>query len=112
MKEFLPPISRPVGMVCSGARRDGDAAEPPDGKTAYRVNAHTVLAATRSGERLLLHLADRVVAVPAAVTDLVADILARDRLTSGDLPDHRLGTRLVRRLEAEGVIEADPSSAR
>ncbi|MER7478970.1 cupin domain-containing protein [Streptomyces sp. NPDC126510] len=99
LREFLPPIRRPASTLCAAR----------GAKTAYRVNAHAVLAATRTGERLLLHLADRVVSVPAALADLLSDLLARDRFTVEELPDHPAGAKLLERLAAEGVIEADPT---
>ncbi|MFF1406362.1 JmjC domain-containing protein [Streptomyces sp. NPDC058294] len=100
LKEFPPALRHPVLTA---------TAQAPGATAAYRVHPQAVLSAGRVGERIVLHLADRVLTVPAPLEELLRDVLSRDRFTPADLPDHPHRDLLLTRLVADGVLEPTKS---
>ncbi|MDH6129998.1 cupin domain-containing protein [Kitasatospora sp. GP82] len=92
--EFAVPLHQVSAVLA-------DDALTPD--TEFVVNTEAVLGAAQRGDRLALHLADRVVTLPAAAAPLIADLLGRNRFTLAELSPS-VGEDVVRLLWREGIV--------
>lgn len=92
IREFPAPL-RQVSAVLADDRLTPD--------TAFTVHREVVLSAVEDGGHLLLHLADRVLTLPAAAAPVLADLLGRTRFTLAELP---LAEDVVRLLWREGLL--------
>ncbi|MFE5771836.1 JmjC domain-containing protein [Streptomyces sp. NPDC056485] len=92
IRQFPAPL-RQVSAVLADDRLTPD--------TAFTVHRESVLSAVEDGKHLLLHLADRVLTLPAAAAPALAQILRRSRFTLAELP---VAEDVVRLLWREGLL--------
>ncbi|MFF1491515.1 JmjC domain-containing protein [Streptomyces sp. NPDC058304] len=95
-KAAIREFPAPLRQVSAGL---ADDRLTPD--TAFTVHREIVLSAVEDGKHLLLHLADRVLTLPAAAAPVLAELLGRTRFTLAELP---VAEDVVRLLWREGLL--------
>lgn len=94
IREFPAPL-RQVSAVLADDRLTPD--------TVFTVHREIVLSAVEDGKHLLVHLADRVLTLPAAAAPVLAELLGRTRFTLAELP---VAEDVVRLLWREGLLSS------